>query len=116
MEISLTESESGPSRVKLAGRMDSAGVDRVETRFNAATAARETDVVVDLSLVSFLASMGIRMLVAAAKVLAAKGHRMVLLNPQGMVDEYLRDAALDQLLPVAHNEDELGTLFEVAPN
>jgi anti-anti-sigma factor len=111
MEISLVDSESGVGRVRLAGRLDSAGVDHVELKFNAATAARDADVIVDLAGVSFLASMGVRMLVAAAKALAAKGHRVILLNPQAAVDEFLEATALYELLPVARNEEEAQALL-----
>lgn len=106
MQISLLDSDSGVRRVRLVGRLDSAGVDHVELKFNAATAARESHVIVDLAGVSFLASMGVRMLVAAAKSLSSKGYKMVLLNPQAPVDEFLTDAALYEILPVARGEEE----------
>lgn len=111
MEISFVDSESGLRRVRLAGRLDSAGVDHVELKFNAATAARDTDVIVDLAGVSFLASMGVRMLVAAAKTLGVKGHRLILLSPQAAVDEFLEATALYELLPVARSEEEAQALL-----
>jgi anti-anti-sigma factor len=93
-------------RVRLIGRLDSAGVDHVELKFNAATAERESHVIVDLAGVPFLASMGVRMLVAAAKALSGKGYKMILFKPQASVDEFLTQAALYELLPVARSEEE----------
>jgi len=107
MEISLLDTDSGLRRVRLVGRLDSAGVDHVELKFNAATAGRDSHVIVDLSGVSFLASMGVRMLVAAGKSLSGKGYKMVLFKPQGEVDEFLTETALYELLPVARSEEEV---------
>jgi anti-anti-sigma factor len=45
--------------------------------------------------VSFLASIGIRALVAAAKAQAARGGRMVLVNPEPMVRKALQTAGIE---------------------
>ena len=56
---------------------------------------------VDLSGIEFLASMGIRMLVTAAKTLKARGGRLILCGAHGSVAQVLRDTGIDQLIPVA---------------
>ena len=43
--------------------------------------------------------MGIRMLVTAAKSLAMRGGKLVLLNPQGVVDESLLATELYAVIP-----------------
>jgi stage II sporulation protein AA (anti-sigma F factor antagonist) len=107
MDLELLEGESAHlSYVKLSGRLDTFGVDRVETRFNAVTVARGRDAVIDLVGVSFITSMGIRMLVAAANALRLRGRRLVLLNPQGVVDDYLRATDLYAVIPMARTRDE----------
>jgi anti-anti-sigma factor len=106
MELNLLEAEDGITRVALSGRLDTEGVDVVETRFSAATVADGRNAIVDLSGTSFIASMGIRMLVVAAKALAGKGSTMVLLSPQPLVEEYMTDANLGELIPIVHSEEE----------
>ena len=55
----------GIRRVSLSGRLDADGLEVVEDDF-AAAVAEGPDVIVDLSEVPFLASLGIRMLVTAS--------------------------------------------------
>ena len=111
MEFSIISEDKPFSHVKLSGRLDSAGADSVETGFFAATSAGDKPAVVDMSEVDFMASMGIRMLVAAAKVLAGKGEKLVLLNPHEFVDETMKNADLYMLIPVAYSEEEATKLL-----
>jgi anti-sigma B factor antagonist len=106
MELVINEAGDDLTKVSLNGRMDSAGVDQVETMFTAATAARGKNAFVDMTEVTFLASMGIRMLIACAKALKLKGARMVLVGPQELVAGVIRDSSLDQLIPVAEGEEQ----------
>lgn len=91
-------------RVRLAGRLDTVGVDQIETRFSAAVAASGRDAVIDLSGVSFVSSMGVRLLVSAARAQRSRGHRMVLCAPPPAVAETLGMVALEQLIPIAADE------------
>jgi anti-anti-sigma factor len=102
MEMEILEQSSAFTRLALKGRLDSAGVDRIETRLNAAL-AHDAHGVVDLSGVTFLASMGVRMLISGAKMLNRRGKRMVLIAPRPLVDQALRHNALDEIIPVAEN-------------
>ena len=61
---------------------------------------------VDLSEVSFLASMGLRLLISSARAMAAKGHKMVLFGATGMTLETLQNAGFDQIVPVVGTQDE----------
>ena len=106
------ESTDNAQHVRLHGRLDSAGVEELELKFFAATAAARKHAVVDLSEVTFLASMAIRMLVMAAKRVVRGGHQLVLLNPTGLVDETLETADLYSLIPVARSEEEANALIE----
>ncbi len=113
MELSIISEDKPYSYVKLSGRLDTAGVDTVETQFTAATLGNAKSAVVDMSEVDFMASMGIRMLVAAAKRLAGDGDKLVLLNPHEFVDETMKNADLYMLIPVAYSEEEAVTLLGV---
>jgi anti-anti-sigma factor len=102
MELQVLEESPSLTRVSLKGRLDTDGVDRIETRLNA-TLARDKDGIIDLSLVTFLASMGIRMLLTAAKMLDRRGCRLVLIAPQPLVEQALKHTALDEIIPVARD-------------
>ncbi len=92
--------------VRLTGRLDAPGVDHIETRFTAAVSATGRHAIVDLSRVDFLASMGIRMLIANARAMHAKGYRMALFGASEAVQEVLEAVALDQIIPVAGSEQQ----------
>ena len=100
MELTILEQLPDLTVVALHGRLDTQGVDRVETRFNAALVAARRPAVVDLSDVAFLSSMGVRMLLTAAKALGRQGSKLVLVAPQPLVAGALRHSAIDQILPV----------------
>ena len=65
-------------RIWLAGRLDMIGVGQIEMPFTALAASRPVAVLVDLTGVSFLASVGLRCIIHSAKALDLKGGRMAL--------------------------------------
>lgn len=97
-------------RVRLEGRLDTAGVDAVKSRFIAATVVSGKHAIVELGDVSYIAAVGIRMLVSAAKRMAAAGRILVLLEPQPAVNAYLETAGIYRLIPVAYSESEAALL------
>jgi len=104
MEMNVVELDPSTRRIALTGRLDTAGVGTIESRFSAVASGRVRGTLVDLSGVSFLASMGIRMLVSCAKSAANRGGRMVLFGPQPLVGQSLRDTGIDQIIPIADDE------------
>lgn len=98
MDLAVEERE-GVTLVHLDGRLDIAGASAVDLRFSALAGSRRS-LVVDLSKVSFLASMGIRLLLTGAKTVAAKGGRMVLVGPDAEVEKVLATAGIDMLIPI----------------
>ncbi len=69
MEVTYAEDIA---RIKLRGRLDTPGVDGIETKFTASVLPDGRNAVVDLSEVSFIASMGLRMFIGIAKALKKK--------------------------------------------
>jgi anti-anti-sigma factor len=106
MDIEVTELDGNLTCIRLNGRLDSPGVDHVETRFTAALVSVGRSAVVDLSGVSFLASMGIRMLISSGRALNLKGAKMVLFGATSLVQSVLDHVALDQIIPVVATEQE----------
>jgi len=112
--MQLTPAEAGPSAVCLivSGRLDTPGVDEIEPRFTQAARGSGKHVLVDLHEVSFVSSMGVRMLISTARALHAAQRRMVLFAPQPLVREMLDTVALDQIIPVATDQTAALGLLE----
>ncbi len=107
MEIEFIEATSGRAViVRLQGQLDTRGVDQIEARFNAAVVATGHDSLVDLGGLSVITSMGIRMLISAAKAASQRDKRLVLFGAQGIVHEALDSAALDTLIPTAPDQPQ----------
>ncbi|KPF62778.1 hypothetical protein IP88_14225 [alpha proteobacterium AAP81b] len=95
---------TGALKVALAGRLDTEGVGDVELGFSARVATSAVPVIVDLSAVEFLASLGVRMFIATGRVLAAKGGKLILFAPTEEVLDIIETMGLDEILPVAADE------------
>jgi anti-sigma B factor antagonist len=99
MEMNIEELPVGVTQVALRGRLDVAGAGAIELKFNATAGARKA-VVVDLSGVPFIASMGMRLLLLVAKTMAARGGKMALLSPMPEVASVLHTAGIDSIIPM----------------
>ena len=94
------------NKVVLSGRLDSANVDMIELQFVARVVPPALSVIVDLSQVSFLASLGIRLLLSTARSLAGRGAKMALYAPTEAVADVIETTALDDIIPVVATEAE----------
>lgn len=92
--------------VRLSGRLDAAGADQIGVRFSAVVASAGRPALIDLADVSFVASLGIRLLIATARSMASKGQPMVLFGAGELVRGVLDDVALDQIMPIVDTEAE----------
>lgn len=102
------ESSSLPNGVKdvvLTGRLDIQGANAIENKFAYAVSTEAAPVVVDMSQVEFVASIGIRLLLMNAKALTRRGGKMVLYNPQPLVKDALVTAGIDLLIPIYDDLD-----------
>ncbi|WP_309397239.1 STAS domain-containing protein [Cerasicoccus maritimus] len=106
MELKVIRADDEISHIALIGRMDHAGASAVELKFLAATASRQKPTMVDMSEVTFVVSLGIRMLLGAAKSLKANDCGMALVNVQPLVAETLRLAKLDEVFILADSEED----------
>ena len=106
LDMQALEPEQGVTRLRLFGRLDSTGADRVGERFTQLVVGAAQPTVVDLSGVSYVSSMGIRLLIASAKGLRKKGESMVLFGAQPSVRAVFEQAALDQILDIVPGQAE----------
>ena len=104
MELETNNQSDQITRLALRGRLDTAGVGKVELRFTALTVPRAKPLLLDMSEVTYLASLGLRMLLTVAKALDRRGVKMVLLSPQPAVQKVLSLSGFDELIPVRDDE------------
>lgn len=105
MEIDFEQLDAHTRQISLAGRLDLKGTDEISQRFTALTATDDSAVLVDMSGVEFIASIGMRLLLSCAKAKDQRGGRMVLTAPQPLVREALEMAGIDTLIPI-HTDRE----------
>lgn len=106
MQLTVEQAAPGIHLIRLIGRLDIVGTQLVDLKFTAYTASRKASVLVDLSQVNYVASIGIRLLLTNASALQAFGAKMVLVQPQPMVEQILRTAALDQVMPIVNSVED----------
>lgn len=106
MELYREEINTEISKVVLNGRLDMQGAQEIDLEFTALTVTKGGKVIVDISNVSFLASLGLRCLLSAAKALSKKGGQMVLTSPQTNVAEVLKVSGIYQIIKIYDTLDE----------
>ena len=105
MEITVSDFGEAGKRVTLVGRLDILGAEKIDLPL-AVVAGSRTNIVVDMGAVDFIASIGIRHLVLAAKTVARNSRTLVLLNPKPLVSDVLTTAGLLTILPIVNSEHE----------
>lgn len=104
MSISYNDIGDNLRRIVISGRLDMPGTDSVATKLEELIAAPKKGVVVDLSSVKFLASIGIRALITSAKAVQQRGGKMVLVVDGGSSALMSLEATgVDQLIPIFRN-------------
>lgn len=94
------------TRVALEGRLDTTAVNAAEIRFTAGIVAKAQPAIVDLTAVSFIGSLAIRMLIGTARALAGKGGKLVLFGANDAVLEVFEINALSTIIPIVETESE----------
>lgn len=111
MEIQYSEIENGIRLIALEGRFDIIGTGQIETKFSGYCSGLNVRVVVDMSKVDFIASIGIRLLMLTAKSIASRGGRMVILNPTPDVFSVLEVTGIPAIIPVYSNLESAETIL-----
>lgn len=100
MELHVSELDKGITLIKLNSRLDIMGVNQIETKFAALCSGEKPRVIVDMSGVSYLASIGVRLLVTNAKSLKICNGKMAILNPTPDVMNVLEITDIPSIIPV----------------
>ncbi len=114
MRIETSDTGEATARVALTGRLDIAGAGVVALPL-ATLAGAKRGLIIDMSGVSFIASIGIRHLVLAARTLSRRNGRLVLLNPTVLVTDVLTTSGLTDMLPIAQSESEAMSVLNPSP-
>lgn len=98
MQITINDDGSAAT-LTMVGRLDIAGAEVVALPL-ATLCGSKSALFLDMAGVTFIASMGLRHLVSAAKTMGRRGGRLVLLNPSATVREVVELSGLSNLLSI----------------
>ncbi len=113
MHMEVDDLDQGVTCIRLRGDLDVKGAGEIDIQFSAVASSRRR-VLVDLGEVGFLASIGIRTLLSAAKTVGRRGGKLVLLNPSDALVKVLETCGADRVLPIHHGLSE-GLIAVSAP-
>lgn len=99
MQIFIEELQDGITRVILEGRMDIEGANSVNLKLNI-IGGTKTAVLIDMQKVTYLASIGIGVLMTVAKTVENKGGKFAFLSPSPVVDQVLQSTGIYQVVAV----------------
>ncbi len=107
MSIRHTDVGDDLRKIVIMGRLDLPGTQSVADELEKLTAAPKKGVVVDVSSLKFLASLGIRALLKSAKAVQERGGKMVLVvGSNSQVVMSLEATGLSNLIPMFKSNDE----------
>lgn len=105
MRITQLESTDKITHLLLSGSLDIKGVRDIEMDFSRLTADEKT-VVLDFSGVTFIASLGMRMLLSAAKKLDCEGNKLILHSVPPLIETALNTAGLSTIMPIVKDQPD----------
>jgi len=100
MKMTIERLDENLMKIRLDGRLDLEGTQSIDQQFAFATSTQPLLLGVDLTEVSFVASIGLRTLLTAARAQAGRGGRMVVINPSTMVRKVLETAGVNTVIPI----------------
>lgn len=103
MRLQYSDLDSSTRLIKLSGTLDMYGVSDVEVDFVRLCTGDNICVLVDLSRVDYISSIGIPLLINSAKSLARQGGKMALLKPQKAVENVLELTGIPLIIPIYEN-------------
>jgi anti-sigma B factor antagonist len=107
MELKVVREDYDMIHIALSGKLDVPGEAAIGPEFRALTKDRGKATLVDMTEVTYLASLGIRLLFEVAKSLAAQKKKLVIYNPQPMVEEILLTSGTAKIIPIARDMSDI---------
>jgi anti-anti-sigma factor len=107
MFIRHTDVGDNLRKIVISGRLDLTGTESVAGELEKLAAAPKKGVVVDVSSLKFLASLGIRALLKSAKAVQERGGKMVLVvGANAQVVMSLEATGVSDVIPMFKSNDE----------
>lgn len=106
MDIEVIPRDDGVSHVRLSGRMDPHGTQKIKERFRSETVGMDRHAVVDVSDVSFITSLGVGVIVECADALQRAGWRFVLVVSPGLVRTVFEKTGVNRIVPMVSTLEE----------
>lgn len=101
MDIAIDD--AGPTAtVTLTGRFDIQGAEHIDLPL-ATLSGSKSRILVEMAGVTFIASIGLRHLLTAARAVQRRGGQLILLNPTDTVAEVVTASGLSEFLPIERN-------------
>jgi anti-sigma B factor antagonist/stage II sporulation protein AA (anti-sigma F factor antagonist) len=98
--------------LRLFGRIDAASCIVLERKINMLMVENHKQLALDLSSISYLSSAGLRVLLSASKKIQEKKGNLVLFSLNEEVEEIMKIAGFDRLLPIFVKEHEALQFFK----
>ena len=111
MELQYNEQENGIRVIKLTGKLDINGHREIENQFTEYCSGEGIRMIVDLSGVEFITSIGIRLLSNNTKALASRDGKMVLLSPPENVLNVLETTGIPDIIPIYSSIESAETVL-----
>lgn len=111
MQIEQSELANGILKLTLVGDLDIAGAGQAELTFGVIAGSRDK-VLVDMSGVGFMASIGVRLIVSTAKPILRRGGKMAIMGANEAAARVLASTGVDTIVPVV--DDEAAALAALA--
>jgi anti-sigma B factor antagonist len=106
VSMEVTQVDDKITKVTLNGRLDTPGVDQIETRLVATLVPAGKSAIVDFSGVEFVASMGIRMLISVARGMRQRRAKLAIYNVPSLVQEIFENVGLSDIIPIGSDETD----------
>jgi len=106
MQIAIDDAGS-TATIRMVGRLDISGAEIVALPL-ATLSGSKSSLFIDMAGVTFVASIGLRHLVSAAKAVGRRGGRLVLRNPSPAVAEVITTSGLTDLLLIERDDASQG--------
>lgn len=113
-ELLIIRCDERCSHVALRGSLDIRGTQRIEPQFTAAVTARHRATIIELQGLTFLASYGLSMIIAASRAIRARKHPFILVGASDEIDAILRATRLHQIMSIVATIDEANALVQAA--
>jgi anti-anti-sigma factor len=87
LTIHIAPPNAGHQRIELGGRLDTHSYVEFDRQLAPVLASTVSSVVLDLAQLTYISSAGIRSILLARKALAARGGKVLVVNPQPQIQK-----------------------------